>query len=277
HFFELGGHSLLAVQVVSHVRDRLKVEVALRELFMQPVLQDFAAQITTRAPRRAWSPLVPLTDAQKNPVVYMVPGVVMTAIAFRELAQSLDGRMNVHVLEALGLEENQVPCARMEEIVDLNISAMRENELPEGKIVLAGHSFGGSVAFEMARVLEASGHNVQLLLLDNLLVLPKRMRINEKADGIVASDQRLKKLFDAQVAIYKRYEPSGQFQGTVDLINARDDGLPERVFLQACKKYCGQQPVVSWVSGDHHSMLEAPHVRDLSDAIWKAWSLNRSS
>ncbi|MDQ3510342.1 MAG: amino acid adenylation domain-containing protein, partial [Pseudomonadota bacterium] len=45
HFFELGGHSLLAVQVVSHVRDRLNVEVALRELFMQPVLQDFAQAV----------------------------------------------------------------------------------------------------------------------------------------------------------------------------------------------------------------------------------------
>jgi len=42
HFFELGGHSLLAVQLVSHVRDALGVEVALRELFARPTLQAFA-------------------------------------------------------------------------------------------------------------------------------------------------------------------------------------------------------------------------------------------
>ncbi|HEX5725016.1 MAG TPA: amino acid adenylation domain-containing protein, partial [Longimicrobiaceae bacterium] len=46
-FFELGGHSLLAVQVISRVRQRLAVEVALRDLFTRPVLADFARGLET--------------------------------------------------------------------------------------------------------------------------------------------------------------------------------------------------------------------------------------
>ncbi|HYH79780.1 MAG TPA: amino acid adenylation domain-containing protein [Longimicrobium sp.] len=46
-FFELGGHSLLAVQVVSRVRQALGVEVALGDLFVRPVLRDFARELET--------------------------------------------------------------------------------------------------------------------------------------------------------------------------------------------------------------------------------------
>jgi amino acid adenylation domain-containing protein len=49
HFFELGGHSLRAVQVVSRLRQSLGVEVALGELFMRPVLADFAAGVSRAA------------------------------------------------------------------------------------------------------------------------------------------------------------------------------------------------------------------------------------
>jgi hypothetical protein len=45
NFFELGGHSLLATQVVSRVRDRLQVEVAVAILFQAPVLASFAQEV----------------------------------------------------------------------------------------------------------------------------------------------------------------------------------------------------------------------------------------
>jgi amino acid adenylation domain-containing protein len=44
-FFELGGHSLLATQIISRVRATFGIEVALRQLFEQPQLAEFAAVI----------------------------------------------------------------------------------------------------------------------------------------------------------------------------------------------------------------------------------------
>ncbi|HEX8363580.1 MAG TPA: amino acid adenylation domain-containing protein, partial [Longimicrobium sp.] len=48
-FFELGGHSLRAVRVVSRVRQDLGIEVALGDLFLHPVLADFARGLETAA------------------------------------------------------------------------------------------------------------------------------------------------------------------------------------------------------------------------------------
>ncbi|MCF5710655.1 amino acid adenylation domain-containing protein, partial [Pseudomonas syringae] len=59
HFFELGGHSLLAVQLVSRLRQRFEVEVALRDVFAEPTLQGLARQVAN-ARLTAQTPLTPV-------------------------------------------------------------------------------------------------------------------------------------------------------------------------------------------------------------------------
>ncbi len=73
NFFELGGHSLMAVRVIARVRETLKVEVTIRDLFARPVLEDFAGALAiaahaelpaiTRAPR---GERIPLSLAQQR-------------------------------------------------------------------------------------------------------------------------------------------------------------------------------------------------------------------
>jgi amino acid adenylation domain-containing protein len=48
NFFELGGHSLLATQVISRVRDRLKVDLPLRQFFDSPTIAAVSAKIEAR-------------------------------------------------------------------------------------------------------------------------------------------------------------------------------------------------------------------------------------
>ncbi|MBC7939564.1 MAG: amino acid adenylation domain-containing protein, partial [Chitinophagaceae bacterium] len=47
HFFQLGGHSLLAVRAVTALRRMFDVEVAVRDLFVYPVLGDLADHIVS--------------------------------------------------------------------------------------------------------------------------------------------------------------------------------------------------------------------------------------
>jgi len=73
NFFDLGGHSLLAVRVIARVREALKVEVAIKDLFARPVLQDFASVLAIAAPaelpaipRVPRSERIPLSPAQQR-------------------------------------------------------------------------------------------------------------------------------------------------------------------------------------------------------------------
>jgi amino acid adenylation domain-containing protein len=69
HFFELGGHSLLAVQLISRVRRQLGLEVPLQALFAQPVLQDFALQVS-QAQRSQLPPLQALYRPEHLPLSF---------------------------------------------------------------------------------------------------------------------------------------------------------------------------------------------------------------
>ncbi|HSU17581.1 non-ribosomal peptide synthetase [Longimicrobium sp.] len=64
HFFELGGHSLRAVQVISRVRQALGVEVPLGDLFLRPVLADFARGLES-ASRADLPAIVPAEDGDR--------------------------------------------------------------------------------------------------------------------------------------------------------------------------------------------------------------------
>ncbi|WLG59193.1 non-ribosomal peptide synthase/polyketide synthase [Pseudomonas extremorientalis] len=71
HFFELGGHSLMAMQVVSRIRQALKLEVPLKLLFEQPRLEGFVAALTTQAPGAPNAPaLLPVGRDQPLPLSY---------------------------------------------------------------------------------------------------------------------------------------------------------------------------------------------------------------
>ncbi|MDO7899400.1 non-ribosomal peptide synthase/polyketide synthase [Pseudomonas citrulli] len=73
HFFELGGHSLLVTQVMTRVRQALKVQVPLRTLFEHSVLEDFVAALGVEQADREppllalpRAPLMPLSYAQER-------------------------------------------------------------------------------------------------------------------------------------------------------------------------------------------------------------------
>ncbi|HET7460922.1 MAG TPA: amino acid adenylation domain-containing protein, partial [Longimicrobium sp.] len=68
-FFELGGHSLLAVQVISRVRQALSVEAGLGDLFLRPVLADFARGLETAA-RADLPPIEPVERGAGLPLSF---------------------------------------------------------------------------------------------------------------------------------------------------------------------------------------------------------------
>ncbi len=106
-FFELGGHSLLAVQLISHIRATLGVELPLRELFAAPSLSALAAVVRAsgastmgqiqRADRN--QPL-PLSLAQQRLWFLDQLDQAASAAYYMPAALRLRGKLDVAALQA---------------------------------------------------------------------------------------------------------------------------------------------------------------------------------
>jgi len=169
-FFELGGHSLLAVRLVTEIESHFGREVPLPALFRTSTVEELAGMLRRDDRLTAESAeLVALrrgTDAK--PPLFCICGVFL----YRDLAQRLAPDQPVYAiyikseLEVLegGRLEGGSGLPRLEEMA----AAYREQiqaVQPHGPYSLAGVSFGGLLAFEVAQQLRRQGEDVAYLAL----------------------------------------------------------------------------------------------------------------
>ncbi|MBI2422439.1 MAG: amino acid adenylation domain-containing protein [Candidatus Hydrogenedentes bacterium] len=173
NFFDLGGHSLRAAQVITRLRGALHVDVPLGALFLQPTIEGFAQTIEAAgAPKDAAKPstdlhddpcLVVLRKTDRGSPLFCALGAGGAAYSYSALASHLDPGQPVY-----GLQYSHLPNApqytTVESIAARYLHAVRQVQ-PHGPYRIAGWSFGGIVAYEMAQQLHREGEPIALLAL----------------------------------------------------------------------------------------------------------------
>ncbi|MES2758519.1 MAG: non-ribosomal peptide synthase/polyketide synthase [Pseudomonadota bacterium] len=160
NFFELGGHSLLATQVVALVREHLGADLPLRAIFAAPTIASMVALFDPAAAPRVASGRIMLraSPRAKTALVFM-PTIVGTGVHYAGLAQELAADVAVLTLS--------LPVSGLATIED--IAAYCRSQLPAPgqyeRLVLAGWSFGGSLAYEVSRQMALDGGQPEGLVL----------------------------------------------------------------------------------------------------------------
>ncbi len=148
-FFDAGGTSIGATRAAMTIARRWGVELPLHVFLTSPTARLLAAAIRSHDDHRVFDLVVPLREHGDGPPLFLVHPIGGNVFCYRDLVRCLPPGRAVYGLQAAGAEPGTVPLSSMTAIADSYLAAVRRVH-PEGPFHLAGWSFGGYVAYEMA-------------------------------------------------------------------------------------------------------------------------------
>ncbi|HXO18899.1 MAG TPA: amino acid adenylation domain-containing protein [Thermoanaerobaculia bacterium] len=169
NFFELGGHSLLATRLFAALPEHFRRRLPLSALLRAASIEKLAEFLRQRPGTEVWSPLVELKTGSSLPPLFCVHPLSGEVFCYRDLTAAMGKDRPIFGLQARIWEQGLEPHGSIEAMAACYAEAILE-AYPGGPYCLAGWSFGGLVALEVAQRLRAGGHEVALLaILDTKL------------------------------------------------------------------------------------------------------------
>lgn len=160
-FFESGGHSLLAVKVMVEIEKKTGERLPLATLFNNSTIEKLALQLAADK-KNEWDTIVPIKTGGTKPPLYLVHGSGLNLLMFKPASLHFSNDQPLYGIQAIGIAKKVDVPDSLEEIAAYHIKELLMVN-PEGPYNLAGYSYGGFIAFEIARQLIAMGKKVGLL------------------------------------------------------------------------------------------------------------------
>jgi amino acid adenylation domain-containing protein len=303
NFFDLGGHSFLAVRLILEIEKVFGVRLPIHTLFEAPTVAGLARRLKLQTGGATYFTLAPVTPDCSAVPLFVVNGLFL----YRELARALgpdQPTYGVFIEEEVnirGIQTNlqaEVPLPTVEQIASKYIAQIRAIQ-PSGPYQLAGVSFAGVLAFEMAQQLIADGDRVATLALfdtnaPGLMTASYGRRLRNHVKNIVTDGapylgrlskgwlariigilrRRSASLADDAAAIYLRgdvyraYRPRS-YPGQIVIFRAAENSWLgyDRPDDLGWGPYAARGVAVHEVPGDHLGILSAPNVRMLAQTL----------
>jgi len=327
NFFELGGHSLLAIRLLSEINRVLKYDLPVRSLFQSPTIEELLKQLPVQTGKKGGKQqpeLIQLQAGKASPEIFFL--IDEGSLSLFKLARTMDPELSLYA-SLVPLSESALRASanrqfdtlpRMEELAAKHAALILAHK-SNAPLVLAGHCFGGLLAFEVAHQLQRAGKKVDaVLMLDTWMTEP-----NFWWQKKVWLQTHLQKLFQHGSQYLWKKSLRRITLGRENLASRLDlagddnfsDHVPwiiiERIYRHARAGY-RPQPLANrgvlfvsqedWLSnayrqldgslgtgkwyqggveiidvpGDHVTVLDEPHLRELADGLRKGLEKLRS-
>jgi len=300
-FFEVGGDSLKAITFMIDLEQALGLELSLTLITEAPKFGRLC-EVLREHRTTGYVPLVPLKPGNGSPPVFIIHGLGGNVAGLFPMTRRMAYAGAVIGIQARGLDGHETPHTTVEAMAAEYLRAVKARQA-DGPYYLCGYSFGGLVAFEMARRLRESGDAVALVGLFDTTMSPLRWplrswlsivrrRMVHFAASVIAApihtwpaavwkmgcrarERRRGFLKSAPTSVLKvsassliasaRYRP-GFYPGELTLFTpaGREPGLPS---LQAVWRKHARALSIVETAGAHSTMFTAPNAESTAASL----------
>ena len=289
-FTDLGGTSRQAMTLVRQVRVMLGRDVSLETFLADPTLSGLVAAARTAERAADAPPVVQLAPGEPGlPPLFFVHDAWGDIDVYWPVAQLLTHTGPLYGVRS-ALHRPDGTRRAISELAAVHAAEVQQTA-PSGPVRLAGHSFGGLVAYETARLLTAAGREVDFLALIDVLPPGAMMSPLERAGHELADRASLllpsmrnvslremlaerfrpesvdpdRQLFVQSSRVVNDHRP-GRYGGPVTYFRVRRRVPVLHHALRAWRRVAPRLTVLD-VPGAHHDVLGQSHVAEVA-RIW---------
>lgn len=261
-FFAAGGHSLLAAKLMARIERAFARRIDAVRSFERPTARRLATLLEEPVGEALPPGLVKWRDGSEGPPLIFAYGIEGHPLNPSALVPHLPENLGVYLLRSADLLDEPGREVSLEELAARCVSDLID-AFPRGPFRLAGYSFAGTLAFEMAIQLIAQGREVAFLgLIDRdagFLIGP--WLLNTRSGHAHGG------LRPGHEAALRRYVP-GWCPVRIDLFVTRDQDS-DRYFLPdtGWGLLSSDPPIVHEVAGTHLDLFFEPQVARLGAAL----------
>jgi amino acid adenylation domain-containing protein len=275
NFFDLGGNSLTALHLFTEIERIWHKRLLLSVLFKSPTITEVAEIIRHNQSDHDWSPIICLESGGTKSPLFCIHPLGGNVFNYYDLSKKLQIDRPIYGLQARGIDGKQPPFERIEDIASYFIKSIKTIQ-PHGPYLVLGYSFGGIVAFDIARQLTELGDQVDFLGLLDIrcptivdIDPPLRERLNVQIDRLRSLTLRQKLQYFINRVLFGQ---SMDYRGkVVTTLSNLDIFTPELLRVLDCNsqaKKAYQPQTYAGKATIFWSEYQDPYINEYPDLGW---------
>ncbi len=166
-FFHLGGHSIKVLELIGNIKKRLDYDVPITAIFQYRTIRALSNYLNSNKEIDASRIVIPLkvSTSTEKPLFLIHPGGGGVA-CYLSLVKNIKKDIPIYGLQSVGYDQDVEPLTCIKQMVQRYVKEIKKVQAT-GPYRIAGWSMGGTIAFEIAKLLRKEHKEVSFIgLLD---------------------------------------------------------------------------------------------------------------